>query len=330
MTSQARVVQHGLTPSAAAPHPKHSSSTEFVEEAMLTGILRNGASSSQVVQHVVLNGESTQRAFVTLPSMTHPKCLVTQASQNRLPSVVNAPRTHQTRESVPQAASPEFEIREQQNKARRREQARRHLSSSLSGPKTVLPELRRTQSFSVAPHLNGRPHVVRDTGSLGHKPSQDGPARTTGLRRTRSLREDGTSSNPLSLSLPQPPRHVSLSALVHELNTGVHYAPHRRDSRDFSLCDDLDESASNGVDQDDIFEFDPDLFPWRAHVDESVTTPRTLTPALKKLNRRRVSSRVRTQQWVNQIEAKNGRENTNETKTTLDRPSVSLIFEQEI
>lgn len=238
---------------------------------------------------------------------------------------------------------------EQQTKAAasRKQLARRHLSNSLQGARSVLPVLRRMQSFNVPAHLNStctkeqpaRPVVPpkRDTGSLGpRKPPHDLAEVRAGLRRAHSLREEASSSNEspqlLSLSLPQPTRagNVSLAALVHELNATMHYpsSPSRRPSRDFSNSD---------VDDDTIGDFDyengldPDLCPRLTGQDTGGTPNRTLTPALRKLNRRKVSSRVRVQQWVNQIEEEEQRNERRKKVTEAQRcekAQVSLIFEQ--
>ena len=221
----------------------------------------------------------------------------------------------------------------------------------------MLPVLRRTQSFSVSQaHPGGtaatscreraKPVVPRrETGSLGPRkpPHHDLTAEVrVGLLRTHSLREPPREAGgskeplqPLSRSLPQPARagNVSLAALVHELNATMHNypsSPSRPSFRDLSGSD---------VDDDTIGDFDyengldPYLCPRLTGQDTCNTPNRTLTPALRKLNRRRVSSRVRTQQWVNQIEEEQRRNERRNKVTEAQRckkTQVSLIFEQEI
>ncbi|KAK7109791.1 hypothetical protein V1264_013775 [Littorina saxatilis] len=234
-------------------------------------------------------------------------------------------------------------LQEQQVKAaRRRELARRHLSNSLQGARTVLPVLRRTQSFSVPVYQNSvsrtHPHQPkRETVSLGpRKPAHD-MENSIHLTRRHSLREDHANINkesphPLSLSLPHPsPGNVSLAALVHELNATMHYpsSPSRRHSGGFS---DNDDTVFNFDDENGL---DPDLCLRLTGKDTCSMVNRALTPALRKLNRRKVSSRVRTQQWVNQIEAEERCKERTRKLTESDSfknkpPQVALIFEQEI
>ncbi|XP_076471529.1 uncharacterized protein LOC143301261 [Babylonia areolata] len=241
----------------------------------------------------------------------------------------------------------------QEKAARKREQARRHLSNSLQGMKTVLPDLRRTQSFSVPAVPSGakepgRAGWRRDTASLGpRKPLHDLHEVRAGVRRrSRSLREAGSSMespphHPLSHSLPQP-ANISLAALVHELNASMHYHHHNHPSRRLSP----DSSLGDEDTIDELFDYenglDPDLCPrltghGHGHgqgqgQDASEMPDRTLTPALRKLNRRRVSSRVRTQQWVNQIdrEQRHGERRQGETETAGKRgvpQGASLLYE---
>ncbi|KAL8560310.1 hypothetical protein ACOMHN_006041 [Nucella lapillus] len=150
----------------------------------------------------------------------------------------------------------------------------------------------------------------RDTGSLGiRKPLHDVHEVRRTVRRSRNLREADISmeSPPLliSQSLPQA-GNLSLAALVHELNASMHHpssASHPNHPPD--------SSSSDGDTVNRLFDYenglDPDLCPRLTGQDGSEVPDRTLTPALRKLDRRRVSSRVRTQQWVNQIDGEQRR-----------------------
>lgn len=218
--------------------------------------------------------------------------------------------------------------------SKRRDQARRHLSQSLKGTQTMFPALRRIHSFNAASRRSDIP-LSRETGSLKHRGlDEDKRAGMSDMRRTKSLKEaSGSALFPLTLSLARPTCHLDINSLVHDLDTSLKHpalllrkveAPngHRANGS---------ESDVNG--NDDNFDSDLLIAPWTLkHAQYAMESAnRALTPALRNLNKRRLSSRVRTQQWVNQIDTDSERSSGREQAkmSPPEHAKSALIYEQE-
>ena len=151
------------------------------------------------------------------------------------------------------------------------------------------------------------------------------------------MREEGedysqNNNSPLALTHPLPDHPalrnfqqegLNLSQLVHELNATSHfYQRPRPDSKGFS--DDYEDTYDE---LDDLLllrdkgtfhhnDFDPD---WchglmLGQGEDHDAPLRTLTPALRRLNRKKLPSRVRTQEWINQLENEDRRKNKGDNK----------------
>ncbi|XP_025094787.1 uncharacterized protein LOC112564295 [Pomacea canaliculata] len=198
----------------------------------------------------------------------------------------------------------------------------------------MFPALRRIHSFNAASRRSDIP-LSRETGSLKHRGlDEDKRAGISDMRRTKSLKEaSGSALFPLPLSLARPTCHLDINSLVHDLDTSLKHPALLLRKVDAPNGHRANGSESDVNGNDDNFDSDLLIAPWTLkHAQYAMeSASRALTPALRNLNKRRLSSRVRTQQWVNQIdtdsERSSGREQTK--MSPPEHAKSALIYEQE-